>query len=440
VYKFITDIILGCKIPVSTKIEYSLIIHHGRGLVLNANTVSRKNVILKHNTTIGNKENLLGDDLGSPIIKKLKINYMKKQKILCILHRSPPVHGAAKVGNFIGESKKLNEEFDCRFITIKSSDTIGDIGKVNFKKFYLVAELYIKVLWMLLFFRPDKLYFTVSVSSIAFYRDLLISTLYKTYSYLTSLDIYYHYHTKGIERFVSSSSRNLKLTNFFVKDVNIVLLSPLLNGDFNKVTGYKKILYLANGVENNYTKEEFNEYIFNKNFENINILYLSNMIKSKGYFEVLKLASLNKNFHFHFAGGWQDKSNEKEFFEYIEKNSLKNIVTFHGFVNDEEKKKLFENTSVFIFPTRYENEAFPLSILEAFSYGLPVISTDEASIPFIIDDKSGIVIESLSNLLNAFNDAIDRFVNITSAQYCRKRYLDNFSLEQFEENLVRIFK
>ena len=32
-----------------------------------------------------------------------------KPKLLCILHRSPPAHGAAKVGDFIASSKKLNE-------------------------------------------------------------------------------------------------------------------------------------------------------------------------------------------------------------------------------------------------------------------------------------------------------------------------------------------
>ena len=35
---------------------------------MNANVVIGNNVTLNHNTTIGNKQNLLGDDLGSPNI------------------------------------------------------------------------------------------------------------------------------------------------------------------------------------------------------------------------------------------------------------------------------------------------------------------------------------------------------------------------------------
>ena len=67
-YKFITDIVLGCEIPISTKIGNGFIIHHGRAIVFNKNVVIGNNVTVKHNTTLGNKEDTDGKDLGSPII------------------------------------------------------------------------------------------------------------------------------------------------------------------------------------------------------------------------------------------------------------------------------------------------------------------------------------------------------------------------------------
>ena len=182
-----------------------------------------------------------------------------KPKLLCILHRSPPAHGAAKVGDFIASSQKLDEAFECRFITIKSSDTIGDIGKVNFKKFWLVIELYFKVLWALLTFRPDKIYFTASIRSVALYRDLLVSTLWKVYGLLIPIQVYYHYHTKGVDEYVSASERNLKLTRFFVKDVNLLLLSPLLEKDFDKVKTYRSVKFLPNGVEDSMKNRDFDQ-------------------------------------------------------------------------------------------------------------------------------------------------------------------------------------
>ena len=127
-----------------------------------------------------------------------------KSKLLCILHRSPPAHGAAKVGDFIASSKHLKENFECRFITIKSSATIGDIGKVNFKKLYVVAELYVKILVSLLIFRPQKIYFTASIKSFAFYRDLFIAALLKIYHLFKPVDVYYHYHTKVVLIFLAT--------------------------------------------------------------------------------------------------------------------------------------------------------------------------------------------------------------------------------------------
>ena len=363
-----------------------------------------------------------------------------KPKLLCILHRSPPAHGAAKVGDFIGESKKLHDALECKFITIKSSETIGDIGKVNFKKLYLVIELYFKVLFALVSFRPSKIYFTASVNGAAFYRDILLSSLWKTYSFITYVEIFYHYHTKGVDKFINTSNSTLKLVNFFVRGVNIILLSPLLKQDIDKLDNYNSILYLSNGVEDHMKQIDFTNYLDIKynNINTINILYLAHMMKDKGYLEALELANLNKNnnIHFHFAGSWKNQVNEKDFFHYIEEKKLKKSITFHGFVSGKEKEKLFEKAHILLYPSK--NDAFPLTLLESFSYGVPVVTTNEGSIPFLVDDKSGVVVSDLEDLPIALEDTLENLINKETSYYCRKRYLDNFSLEQFEENLVNI--
>lgn len=365
---------------------------------------------------------------------------MKKTKLLCILHYAPPAHGASKVGDFIKSSEKLNDKFDCRFIKIKSSDTIGDIGKVNFKKIYFVVELFFKILFTILVFRPDKIYFTASIRGVAFYRDLLLSNIWKFYKLFKPCEVFYHYHTKGIKEFVKNP-RNQKLTTYFLNDVNIILLSPILKEDLEDVKSYKKILYLPNGVEDSFTSISFDNYITNKKFdEKINILYIAHMMRDKGCFEAIELANKykNENIHFHFAGGWQNKEDEKEFLDYIKANQLENSSTLHGFVSGDKKKELFICSHVLLYPSK--NDAFPLTLLEAFSYGLPVLSTDEGSITFIINDKSGICIDDLSKLEIAFEEIQKNYINQHTAYYCRNRYLENFSLEQFEENLLEVLK
>lgn len=363
-----------------------------------------------------------------------------KPRLLCILHRSPPAHGAAKVGDFISESKKLQEKYECKFITIKSSETIEDIGSVSFKKIYLVLELYFSVLWALISFRPQKIYYTASIRSIALYRDVLVSTLWKFYALFRPLDIYYHYHTKGVEAYISSSKKNFLLTKFFIKNVNLILLSPLLKDDFKKLDSYKSILFLPNGVEDSLKVDNIDRYIEDKykDLKEINVFYLAHMMKDKGYDKVLELAKLNvkSSFHFHFGGSWKSDADKEFFFSFIKEHDLKN-VTYHGFVAGDDKSELFKKAHLFIYPTK--DDAFPLTILESLSYALPIITTNQGSIPYMLDSQSGIVLDDIENLPKALLDAKDRFLNVKTSKYCRQRYEDNFSLEQFENNLVRIF-
>ncbi len=365
-----------------------------------------------------------------------------KPKLLCILHRSPPMHGAAKVGDFISDSKELQEKFECKFLTIKSSESIREIGKFNVKKLYYITELYLKVLYMLVIFKPDKVYYTASIHGLAFYRDLIISSLWKAYAKIVNVDIYYHYHTKGVSEFVASSKIKTILTNFFVRNVNIILLSPLLKDDWKNITTYKRFLFLPNGVEDPFTENQFDAYIekkYDKEPDTVHVLYLAHMIIEKGYKEVLFLAKnyKNSNFHFHFAGSFKDEDLKKDFFSYIKNYGLNDIVTYHGFIEKNEKKILLKKAHILLYPSK--NDAFPLTILEALSYGVPVLATEEGSIKYILDESCGEIIKEVSSLPNLFHMKKDSLVNRQVAKCSRFRYLSNFTLKNFEKTLLEIF-
>lgn len=55
-------------------------------------------------------------------------------------------------------------------------------------------------------------------------------------------------------------------------------------------------------------------------------------------------------------------------------------LDYRGPVHDGAKQQFFHDIDVFIFPTRYVNEAQPTVIFEAFSYGVPVMSVDRGCI------------------------------------------------------------
>lgn len=370
---------------------------------------------------------------------------MKKSKLLLILHYSPPIHGASKVGDTIINSKIIDSSFNVKSLKIQASDSIESIGKFSFVKIWSTIQLFFQVFHQLIMFRPKKIYFTVSPYGFAFYRDLIIISLIKLYQVFKKVDIFFHYHARGIEEFTSKSKMNKWLTNYSIRNTNIIFISKIMKKELIGLKGYKKAYFLKNGVNNNLSKENFEKILLNRNHsKKINVLYLSNMIKSKGYDTVLelivRLKKLGKNnIEFNFAGSWASLDDENYFNNFIEEHNIKERVIYHGLVKGRKKQELFEDANMFIFPSRYPKEVFPLSLLEALSYGLPILTFNIGAISEIVNSKVGIITDK-NSIVESFKKIEKEYTNKGVYLNCRKTFLNNYTTEVFENNLRDILK
>lgn len=68
--------------------------------------------------------------------------------------------------------------------------------------------------------------------------------------------------------------------------------------------------------------------------------------------------------------------------KYIEKSPYCKDIFLAGFIEDEDKRAILKNADIFLFPTLYEG--FGLPIIEAQSLGVPIIASNNSSIPEII--------------------------------------------------------
>jgi glycosyltransferase involved in cell wall biosynthesis len=59
-------------------------------------------------------------------------------------------------------------------------------------------------------------------------------------------------------------------------------------------------------------------------------------------------------------------------------------VEFLGWVNGVEKDAVFQEANIFCLPSYAEG--FPMAVLDAWSYGLPVITTPVGGLPDILED------------------------------------------------------
>ena len=168
------------------------------------------------------------------------------------------------------------------------------------------------------------------------------------------------------------------------------------------------------------------------------------MLKEKGYDTALALAkTINslkiKNIKFHFAGGWTTQKDRDFFNCFVRKNNLESLTVYHGLVLGKEKMNLFKNSHIFLFPSRYEKEVFPLSILEALSYGLPVLSFDAGAVSDIINENIGIISNEM-DLFEDFKRLKNDYINNSTFMKCRNAFLEKYTVDVFEKNLLHILK
>lgn len=119
-------------------------------------------------------------------------------------------------------------------------------------------------------------------------------------------------------------------------------------------------------------------------------LFLGEIGKRKGVFDIIRAISAHRN---EAEGRMELKiggnRNEEELISAIRSNSLEDIVSFEGWVSGEKKVRLLNWADVYILPSF--NEGLPISILEAMSYGCPIISTPVGGIPEVVTDNGMLV-------------------------------------------------
>jgi len=127
------------------------------------------------------------------------------------------------------------------------------------------------------------------------------------------------------------------------------------------------------------------------------LLYVGGFDKNKNLFTLVKAFHLlqknilKNNLFLVFVGALtQDALSLREF---VKTCKLEDRVIFTNFVPEEELIKLYNGAEIFVFPSLYEG--FGLPPLEAMACGVPVITSNAASLPEIVGD-AGIQVDPRS--------------------------------------------
>ena len=290
----------------------------------------------------------------------------------------------------------------------------------------------------------------MSTTGAAFFKDLLLVALLKSFR----INIAYHIHNKGV---ISHQDNiiNKFCYSYVLKNAYIILLSKFLYHDIQSFVPESKILICPNGVPDEARKSNLKvsfpilldtaELQPKVTSKSVRILFLSNLIESKGVFILMEACALLKErgipFDCLFIGGEGD-INSTQFREKSIQLCIDQQVKYVGKKFDLEKNKAFENADIFAFPTY--SECFPLVLLEAMSYSLPIISTFEGGIKDIVEEGvTGFLVEQ-KNVID-LADKIELLIKNPDLRhklgtFGRKKYEKEFIFEIFENRLNEILQ
>lgn len=173
------------------------------------------------------------------------------------------------------------------------------------------------------------------------------------------------------------------------------------------------------------------------------LLYMGVLIPRKGIdkllqslYELKKIGKLN-NLYLSIAGTGEGENDLKVL---CSKYGLEDIVQFHGWISGKEKEDLIMRSQAAILPSIHEG--LPVSILEALSYGMPVIASDVGDVASaVIDGINGYLIQpgdvkQLERRLESVNDK-KRFLqmSIESRNLAEKV----FSEEKFFKTIIECY-
>jgi glycosyltransferase involved in cell wall biosynthesis len=198
--------------------------------------------------------------------------------------------------------------------------------------------------------------------------------------------VVYHMHSDCFDTFYQNSNIiQSRLIRYFVNKADMVIcLAPYWKNFFQNNFQIQRLQILNNVIlQPDFTNKSLDKAAIST----VNFLFLGRIGKRKGIFDVMGVIIKHKDFFSKkmklFIGGDGEVENLKQL---IKENNLEEIVEYLGWVQGEQKNMLFSKADVYILPSY--SEGLPISILEAMSFKLPVISTPVGGIPEIVEDNT----------------------------------------------------
>jgi glycosyltransferase involved in cell wall biosynthesis len=224
--------------------------------------------------------------------------------------------------------------------------------------------------------RPDVVHVHTS-QKFSFYR----ASAYVLFaSHVWRVPVLLHVHGSSFDEFVSTESSFSRTVQRLVYDASseIVVLSQYWKRQLEPHADAEKITVLPNAVDPA-------DYEPSYDAEPPHVVFVSNLIERKGVNELVdavdRLLRDDPEIQVSIAGKGPLSPAVEALADRHE------LVTYHGYVSEEQKRDLLGEGSIYVLPAYAEG--LPIAILEAMAGGNAIVSTTVGSIPEVIGTENG---------------------------------------------------
>jgi len=186
------------------------------------------------------------------------------------------------------------------------------------------------------------------------------------------------------------------LLKFISRRVKTSICINKSSHEYMKSIGITHLDLIPNFYSKEYSSHEYKSKISN-------ILFVGRICRDKGIDTIYELSKNLPDITFTLAGFIEDNS-------YMTKKP-DNVVLL-GDSSWNVIKNEMQKTDLFLFPSLHEG--FPMVILEAMAFSLPIISSNAGAIPEILDENCGIIVED--NNVERYSHYINTVLSLEKRQ------------------------
>ncbi|MGD0596388.1 MAG: glycosyltransferase family 4 protein [Sedimentisphaerales bacterium] len=303
-----------------------------------------------------------------------------------------------------------------------------------------------RVLKALFFFKPHSVYFTCAPSIGMVVRDAPLMILLR----LIGKPSVVHLHGGNVQGFFGGFFLRRWLARAGMRCCNaIFVITRDVEKTARELFGGDKVIYVPNMLDDDFV----NNCKLHTDIQNncIKIIHVAWQAPEKGSFDMIEALNLVQADMQCDLIGKASPEYEKSLNSTILKYGIESKIRLTGLLTGADLQRSYEQADIFALPTHPEGpEGFPMVILEAMAYALPIVATDVGNIREMIaadsDKPAGILIRK-TNPIDP-KDLADAFDELSANQQLRKtlglngrnRLLENYLASVIVPKLQKLLK